>query len=130
MLRIAFAAAVVVGLTDLSCAETRVHRDLGGVTTRVGNVTMSTRLDGRALTSVRVGRSSFYNSNFGVNGISYRSHAGRFDSLWNVRRDSGFISFSPKRQKWPNPSRTPTGFSRTAQDMGLGIARPVWSPRK
>ena len=125
--RIAIATTVVTGFTGLSWSETRLHRDLGGVTTRVGNVTISTRLNGRTLTAVRVGRSSFYDSNYGVKGISYHSHAGRFDSLLSTRRDSGFVSFSPKRQDWSYRTVTPDGFTvLTAKDIGLGLTRPAW----
>ena len=128
LLRIAIAATVVTGFTDLSWSETRLHRDLGGVTTRVGNVTISTRLNGRTLTAVRVGRSSFYDSNYGVKGISYRSHAGRFDSLSSPRRNSGFVSFSPQRQDWSYRAVSPNRFSvLTTKDIGLGPTRPAWT---
>ncbi len=91
---------------DGLAAQTRLHRDLGGVTIRVGNVLISSRLDGRTVTAVRVGRSTFYNSNFGLTGLSYQSHTGRLDALWNGKLQRNYASFTPARYVGPTQARS------------------------
>jgi hypothetical protein len=75
---------------SLGVAQTRVHRDLGGVSMNVGRVNLSVRLDGRVTTSVPVGRIWAHQSNYGFGGLTYDSPVGRFDSLYNNQRQQTF----------------------------------------
>ncbi len=71
--------------TQVAVAQTRVHRDLGGVSLNVGRVNLSVRVNGRVTTSVPVGRMWAHQSNYGFGGLTYDSPVGRLDSLYNNR---------------------------------------------
>lgn len=80
-------STVVLALTMVHecCGETWIHRDWAGVTTWVGRVRISSRRNGRTVTSVRVGNNYFHDSNFGLSGVTYQGTSGRVDVLSNSR---------------------------------------------
>jgi hypothetical protein len=68
---------LTIVFTSTALAEVKLHTDLLGVTTKVGNVTINTRPGGRARASIPVGSKTFHTSNYGLSGISYATAGGR-----------------------------------------------------
>lgn len=94
-------------------AEVKLHTDLLGVTTRVGNVTLSTRPGGRARASIPVGSKTFHTSNYGLSGISYATAGGRVHIFskpqWGASRAMYEPYHTPYVQKY---------FGRNWGDLG------------
>jgi hypothetical protein len=83
-----------------AAAQTHLHYDLGGVSTKVGKVWLHSRSDGRVTTSIRVGRSIFHDSNYGVSGMSYEYASGRLDLLTGSRGEPSFNWYTPYSQPY------------------------------
>ena len=145
MKRVCFASAIalVIGSVGESVAQTRLHRDWGGVTQRSGNVTLRVRINGPVLTSIHVGRASYHSGDNGITGFSYYYDTGRLDTLSNPRRQRSrswytpyhfrpkYYGHYPKLKRAWNPSGfAPVTARRTAHHVPRrytgGVSRLPW----
>lgn len=93
---------VLCGLVDIGIAQTRLHRDLGGVSLQLDRIHLSVRRSGRVTTSIPSGNGWYYQSNYGFGGLTYDSPNGRLDSLYNVENARTFAWYTSQP-----PSRAP-----------------------
>lgn len=75
-------AGILAAFATRATAQTRIHSDLGGYTTRIGNSTYMYRYDSGA-TYNRIGNFATYSANNGTTGTSYYAPSFRYDSFSN-----------------------------------------------
>ncbi len=108
-------AGILTAFASPATAQTRMHSDFGGYTTRTGDSTYMYRYDSGA-TYNRIGNFATYSANNGTTGTSYYAPSYRFDS------------FSNRSQGWSGSGATfyNTGLSTYSRSYSTPTIAPYY----